>query len=117
MTLLLLLLPTSGHQSKTSPSKPMPKMPEHCKRMMEAHQQMANTTKLQDLKLKDFVVAMDKATGDQKVRAMSDTIKELILQRTERQEMTGNMQEMKMGHMMEHLQMGSKMPIDRKSVV
>ena len=107
MTLLLLLLPTAGHQSK----KATPKMPEHCLQMRETQQQMGKTMKMQDLRLKDLVAAMDGATGDQKVRAMSETIKELVMQNAERQEMMSNMQSKKMGHMMEHMQMGSKMPM------
>jgi wobble nucleotide-excising tRNase len=112
MTLLLLLPPTAGHQSKATVSnKTTPRVPEHCRLMVEQQQQMANTMKMQDLKLKDLVADMDSATGDQKVRALSETVKELILQRTERQEMTSNLQAKKMGHMMQHMEQGAKMPM------
>ena len=107
MTLLLLILPTAGKQSKKISTAVT--MPQHCMMMKQLQLKLDATTKAQDLRLKNLMSPMDDAFGDQKVRIMSEVIKELVMQRNERQEMRDNMQSHRMGHMMEHMQQGGKM--------
>jgi len=60
-------------------------MPEHCKMMMQMHQKMEGSNKAQDAKLKGLMSAMDRASGDQKMKAMAAVISELVAQRSGRQ--------------------------------
>jgi hypothetical protein len=75
-----------------------------CKMMMQMHQNMDTTTKAQDTKLKDLMSTVDRTFGDQKTIALAAVVKELVAQRTGRQEMMDKMQPQMMGHMMEHMQ-------------
>ncbi len=112
-TFLLAGLPTLAQQPNSKAQQPnktgmAAKMPEHCAMMMQMHQKKEASTKAQDVKLKGLMATMDKASGDQKMKAMAAVISELVAQRTTRQEMMGNMQSQMMGHMMEHMQSGDK---------
>ena len=107
VTLLISGLPTLAQQPNPKAQQPNKmgmamKMPEHCAMMMQMHQKMEVSTKAQDAKLKQLTATMDKASGDQKKKAMAAVISELVSQRTTRQEMMGNMQSQMMGPMMKN---------------
>ncbi len=75
-------------QQKSAPDQKM--MKKHCDHKMGEHHKMM---KEMNARLDAKVAAMDAATGDKKVEAMADVIKEMVAQRKEMQEHM-----MKMGH-------------------
>lgn len=110
-TLLLIALPTVARQQPPKMgmgAKMEGKMPESCKMMMQMHQKMGASNKAQDLKLKGLMAEMDKAPRDQKMKAMTGVINELLEQRRSHQKMMDQMQPQMMEHMRAHMQSGDK---------
>jgi hypothetical protein len=108
LTIFLIALPTLARQNPAPKMGMGGKMPEHCMKMGQMQHKMAATTSAQDAKLKELMAAVDRASGDQKISAMSAVIRELVAQRSSRATMMDQMQPQMMGHMMEHMQSGDK---------
>ena len=95
--------------SAKAPAKPAKGMSMPCAKMMQMHQADESSTKQQDAKLRKLMTAMNGASGDQKVSAMSAVITELVSQRAARQTRNAQRQSEMMGHMKQHMGQGGKM--------
>lgn len=109
-TLLLSLVPAIAHQTAKEKAM-MPDMPAHCMQMMQQQQKRSELFSAQDLKLKNMMAQLEKASGEKKINLMGKVIQELIQQREERQKTMGMSQGKMMAHMQEHMQRGDKMPM------
>ena len=79
---------TSGEQAQKREA-PCPMMKEHHQKMRAEHQKMM---KEMDARLDAKVAAMDAATGEKKMEAMADVIKEMVSQRKQMREHMMKMQ-------------------------
>lgn len=101
---LALLLGSVGialaaQQQRSEPHE----MPEHCRQMMEGHEQMQQQMQESDQRLEQLVERMQGARGEAKVDATAAAVAELVEQR---KAMRDGMMEMcsgMMGHMMGHM--------------
>ncbi len=95
--------------SAKAPAKPSQGMSMPCAKMMQTHQADESSTRQEDAKLGKLTAAMNGASGDQKVNAMSAVITELVSQRTARQMRNAQRQSQMRGHMKQHMVQGGKM--------
>ena len=101
---LALLLGSVGialaaQQQRSEPQE----MPEHCRQMMEGHEQMQQQMQESDQRLEQLVERMQGTRGEAKVDATAAAVAELVEQR---RAMRDGMMEMclgMMGHMMGHM--------------
>jgi len=94
------------HHSKVASGKGTMAM---CKRMMAEKHQFMMQMKDMDTKMTSMVAAMDVATGDAKIAAMSDLLKTMVAQRAKMRSMMDSMDSKMMGHMMMHMKSGGMM--------
>ena len=101
ISLAFLIMPCASFAQQAKAPAPedqaMPKkmMMDHCGQMKGEHQKMM---KDMDARLDAKVAAMDAATGDKKVEAMADVIKEMVAQRKEMRQHMMEMRHKRMEH-------------------
>lgn len=95
------------HPKTTVQTKTVPPM-KMCKQMMADMNSEKAHMKDMDAKLVGLVTAMDSATGEGKVNAMSVVVRELVSQRSMTRMMKEKMDAKMMAHMMEHMKMPMK---------
>jgi hypothetical protein len=103
-----LAAPTSQEHDHAAPAttKPAPGMDAKCQAMMAERERMMTDMKAADQRLDALVVAMNAASGMEKVSATAIVVTEMVTQRRAMQAGTMKMQEGMMSHMMEHMQVG-----------
>ncbi len=106
---ILVIAQTTNHsqhhpatKSKTAKSMQM----DMCKQMMADKKGEMEHMKAMDDQMEGLVSKMDSATGDDKIAAMSATIKELVAQRAMMHKMMDSMDSKMMDHMMTHMKSG-----------
>jgi hypothetical protein len=77
-----------------------------CQAMMADHEKMMTEMKAADERLDDLVAKMNAASGMEKADATAVVVNEMIAQRKAMQNGMLKMQQVMMGHMMEHMQAG-----------
>ena len=81
-------------------------MQEHCNTMMEHKKTMAADVKAEDAALTERVAKMNRATGAEQMPLMAAVITRMAEQRVARNAHMAAMDDERMQHMMQHMQMG-----------
>ena len=106
LTVVLLVLGTAltpravatAHQGQASARADQhEQQPSNMQTMMKMHEQMMAEMKAADAKLDQLVQKMDAATGDAKVNATADVVKELVVQHKAMHDRMGQMHQQMMG--------------------
>ncbi len=78
----------------------------HCKDMMEQKKKLAADTKSQDAELTELVAKMNRAPENKQMTLMATVITRIVDQQVAMDQRKAKMEDEKMAHMMEHMQMG-----------
>ena len=94
------------HPAPATTKPAAPGLDAKCQAMMTERERMMADMKAADQRLDALVVAMNAASGTEKVTATAIVVTEMVAQRRAMQASMMKMQEGMMSHMMEHMQAG-----------
>lgn len=102
--------PLQSQSAKPADGKMMMdgKMTEQCQKMMEQKQKMAAEVKAADAQLTEQVAKMNSAPANKKMDLMAAVVTHMLEHQVSMNEQRATMDEEMMGHMMQHMQMGSE---------